>query len=204
MQGDRHSPGGLRSPWCSPDPLVFPSLHAGGVEGQRLQVRGTPRTAAGRAPPIATSSDGRDGQQSAVGRTARSPVNQAFSVAAVACLPNRRYMATSDLANELAKESFRFDSPTTEKQAGACAGRGRAFCGAAFGPTHQFCHHVPHLPIAGADGSPVPPAPTAVACRRRPLRPARSATWCCSSWRTRRATSPAWRSSGECPCARAG
>ncbi|PSC76088.1 cullin-associated NEDD8-dissociated 1 isoform B [Micractinium conductrix] len=27
-----------------------------------------------------------------------------------------RYMATSDLANELAKESFRFDSPTTEKQ----------------------------------------------------------------------------------------
>ena len=27
-----------------------------------------------------------------------------------------RYMATSDLANELAKDSFRFDSPTTEKQ----------------------------------------------------------------------------------------
>lgn len=31
-------------------------------------------------------------------------------------LPPARYMATSDLANELAKDTFRFDSPSSEKQ----------------------------------------------------------------------------------------
>lgn len=56
-------------------------------------------------------------------------------------------MATSDLANELAKESFRFDNPAAEKQASgrpSCAGRGvpshhslrRQYCG-------PLCHTLP-------------------------------------------------------------
>ena len=36
--------------------------------------------------------------------------------ALVCVLPACRYMATSDLANELAKPTFRFDSATSEKQ----------------------------------------------------------------------------------------